>query len=100
MQYGSKYFACRPPFPGPSGPGQKSNFIFSAQGQVAYQVKGKEDCSNMQVHILSLHTPLIPVMGSKVKTLVLLKEVMLYIKLKGVEHRASCEHISCLLTHT
>ena len=46
-------------------------------------------------HILSLHTLSTPRWCQKVKTFFLLKEVMLHIKLKVLEHRAPCEHIFC-----
>ena len=36
-------------------------------GHVEYQIKGNDDCSNMQPHNLSLHTPLTPEAGSKFK---------------------------------
>ena len=48
----------------------------------------------MQAHSLSLHTPSNPGMGQKVK-LFLLKVLMLHIKLKGMENRAPCKHITC-----
>ena len=52
----------------------------------------------MQAHILSLHTPLAPGWGLKVKTFFILKEVMLHIKLKGMELRAPASTYS-VLTH-
>ena len=61
QQHGSKHFACRPLPPttlGMGSVGQKSTF--SEHGHVAYQIKGNDKCSNMQVHILSFHTPSIP----------------------------------------
>ena len=53
----------------------------------------------MQAYVLSLHTPSSPRMGSKVKTIYSLKVVMLHIKLKVMEHRASWKHIFCPYTH-
>ena len=53
----------------------------------------------MQAHILSLHTPSTPGVGSKVKTIFFLKVVMLYTKLIGMKHRAPCLHIFCPNTH-
>ena len=50
----------------------------------------------MQAHILSLHTP-DPCFGGQ--TVIFLKEVMLHIKLKGMEHRAPYEHIICPYSH-
>ena len=43
---------------------------FSEYGHVAYQIKGNDECSNMQAHILSLHAPSASRMGSKVKQFV------------------------------
>ena len=51
------------------GMGSKGQtFTFSEHGHVAYQIKGNDECSNMQANILSLHTPLSPGVGLKVKT--------------------------------
>ena len=72
---------------------QRPKFNFSEYGQVAYQIEGNDNCSNIEAHILSLHTPLTLKVGSKVKTCFFLKIVMLHIKLKGMEHRAPCKHI-------
>ena len=44
------------------------NSTVSEYGQVVYQIKWNHECSNMQAHILSLHRPSTPVVGSKVKT--------------------------------
>ena len=80
QQHGSKYFVRRPPLH--HGGGGIPNSTFSKHGLVAYQIIWNHECSNMQVHILSLHTPSIPEVGSKVKTF-FLKEFMLHIKLEG-----------------
>ena len=48
QQQGSKYFA--PDIGGPHS-------IFSDLGHVAYQIKENDNCSKMQAHIPSLHTP-------------------------------------------
>ena len=53
----------------------------------------------MQAYMLSLYTPSSPRMGSKVKTFFSLKVVLLHIKLKVMEHRASRKDISCPYTH-
>ena len=45
---------------------KRQNSTFSEYGHVAYQIKGNDGCSNMQSHILSLHAPSIPGVGSKV----------------------------------
>ena len=69
QQHGSKYFAHRPPLLPTLVVGSKGqNSTFSEHGHVAYQIKGNEECSSMQAHILSLHTPSTPGVGSKVKT--------------------------------
>ena len=93
--YGSIYFARRP-HP-PRGCGQNSTF--SEHGHIAYKIKENNECSNTQAHILSLHTPLAPGVGSKVKTVFFLKVVVLHIKLKGMEHRPPCKHIFCPYAH-
>ena len=50
----------------PWGVGSKGqNSSFSEHGHVAYQIKGNHKCSNMQGHILSLHTPSTPGVESK-----------------------------------
>ena len=54
----------------------------------------------MQAHILSLHTPFGPRVGSKGRNIFLLKVVMLYIRLKGMELRVSRKHIFCPYTHS
>ena len=85
----------------PWGVGSKGqNSSFSEHGHVAYHIKGNHKCSNMQGHILSLHTPSTLGVESKVKTFFFLKVVILHNKLKGMEHRAPCKHIFCPLTHT
>ena len=48
---------------------------FSEHGHVAHQVKGNDKCSNIQAHILSLHTQLTPGIGSKVKTFFLAYQI-------------------------
>ena len=53
----------------PCGRVKRSKFNFSEHGHVAYQIKWNDKCSNIQAHILSLHTPSTPGVGSKVKTL-------------------------------
>ena len=50
----------------PPGMGSKGqNSTFSEYAHVAYQIKGNHKCSNMQAHILSLHTPSTPGVGVK-----------------------------------
>ena len=87
------------PLPRIWGGSKGQNSTFSEHGHVAYQIKGNDECSNMQAHILSLHTLSTPGVGSKVKTFFILKVVMLHIKLKGMEHRAPCKHIFYSYTH-
>ena len=96
-----KHIFCPYMYPRPLGWGQKVKTFFSENSHVAYQIKGKGAKSDMQSHILSLHTPLAPGWGQKVKTCCcfFLKEAMLHIKLKVMEHRAPCKHIVCPYTH-
>ena len=51
----------------------------------------------MQAHIMSLHTASIPRCSQMLKYF-FLKVVRLHIKLKRMEHKASCRHISCPYT--
>ena len=55
------------PLRGPT-PWKNSKFNFSEHGHFAYQIKGNDKFSKMQAYILSLHVPLTPGVGSKVKT--------------------------------
>ena len=80
--------------PGLGSKGQNSTF--SEHGHVAYQIKGNDECSKMQAHILSFHIPSTPGVGSKH---IFLKEVILQIIFMGMEHRAPCKHIFCPYTH-
>ena len=61
----------------------EKRFTFSEHCYVAYQIKGNDECHNMQAHILSVDTPSIPKLGPEVKTTVcvsFLKVVMVHIK--------------------
>ena len=55
-----KYIFCPYMYPWPLGLGQKVKTFFSENSHVAYQIKGNGAKSDMQSHILSLHTPLAP----------------------------------------
>ena len=71
------------------GVGSKGQTIyFSESSHVAYQIKADDAGSNMVANILPTDTPSTQGVGSKVKLYLFLKEVMLHIKLKGIEHRA------------
>ena len=62
-----------PPPPLLLGVGSKGqNSTFSEHSHVAFRVKWNRKCSNMQAHILSLHTPSAPGVGSKVKIIIFL----------------------------
>ena len=76
-----------------------SKHFSSESSHVAYQIKGNEAKSTMQVHILSLYTPSVPGVLSKGLNIFFLKEVNFHIKLTGVEHRAPCKHILCPYMH-
>ena len=54
--------------------------------------------SNMQVHILFLHSPSTPGWGQR-SNIFSLKVVMLHIKLIGMEHRETTQLIFCPNTH-
>ena len=83
------------------GVGSKGqNSTFSEHGHVVYQIKWDHKCSNRKAHILSLHTPLIPGVESKVKIYFFLKVVMLHYQIRrewSIEHHASTYSV---LTHT
>ena len=71
------------------GVGSKGQTIyFSESSHVAYQIKADEAGSNMVANILPTDTLSTQGWGQKVKLYLFLKVVMLYIKLKGIEHRA------------
>ena len=53
----------------------------------------------MYAHIMSLRAPSTPAVGSKVKKVLFLKEVMMPIELMGMEHRAPCKHMFCPNAH-
>ena len=72
----------------------KFNFL-SEHGPFVYQMKGNDECSNMQSDILSLHAPSTPGVGVRVRTCFFLKVFILHIKLIGMEHKASRKHIVC-----
>ena len=52
--------------PDPRVVSKGQNSTFSEHGHVAYQIKGNDECSNMQAHILSLYASSTPGVGSKV----------------------------------
>ena len=75
--------------PSTQGVGSKGQTIsFSESSHVACQIKADDAGSNMVANILPTDTPLTQGWGQKVKLYLLLKEVMLHLKLKGIEHRA------------
>ena len=53
----------------------------------------------MVANILPTDTPMTQGWGQKVKLYIFLKVVMLHIKLKGIEHRASWKQVCCHYTH-
>ena len=83
----------------PSTLGSKGqNTTISEHDHVAYQIKRNDECSNIQAHSLSLHTSsTFWVKGSK--HLFFLKEVMLHIKFKGIEHKIPWKQFFCPYTH-
>ena len=86
--------------PWTQGLGSKSQTIsFSESSHVAYQIKADDAGSNMVANILPTDTPSTQGVGSKSQTIIFLKVVMLYIKLKGIEHRAN-ESKHAVITHT
>ena len=77
--------------PSTQGVGSKGQTIYlSESSHVAYQIKAKADDagSNIVANILPTDTPSTQGVGSKGQTISFLKEVMLHIKLRGIEHRA------------
>ena len=72
QQNGSKKCVRRPPprcLPNPGVQSKGRISTCSEHGHVAYRIKWNRKCSNMQAHIMSLHTPSIPGVGPKVKLL-------------------------------
>ena len=69
---------------------QRSKFNFSELGQVAYQIKEINECSNM-VELFCLQTPTLDPGGQKVKIQLFQNMVMLHIKLKGIINKATLE---------
>ena len=80
------------PLGGLRGWGRGQNSTFSEYGNVAYQIKADDACSNILANILPTDTFSTQGVGSKghhfSQTISFLKVVMLHIKLKGIEHRA------------
>ena len=75
--------------PSTQGVGSKGQTIsFSESSHVAYQIKADDTRSNMVANICPQTHPRPRGWGQKVKLYLFLKEVMLHIKLKGIEHRA------------
>ena len=70
------------------GGGAEVKIFFSEYGHVVYQIKADEAGSNMVANIFPTDTPSTQGWGQKVKLYIFLKVAMLYIKLKGIEHRA------------
>ena len=82
----------------PWGGVKGQTIFFFESSHVAYQIRRKWSIEqNASTYSVLTHT-LAPGVGSKVKKNSL-KEVMLQIKLKGMEHRAPCKHIFCPYTH-
>ena len=72
----------RIPWGGLNGWGQGQNLTFPEYGHVAYPIK-----ANMEAFFLPTDTPSTQGVGSKGRT-IFLEVVILYIKLKGIDHRA------------
>ena len=83
-----KHIVC--PYTNPRflGLGQTVKTFFSESSHVAYQIKGDGALSTMQAHIMSLHTPSVPGVGSRGQNIFFPKVVILHIKLKDMERRA------------
>ena len=88
----------------PPTPGAWSKFtLFQNMVMLHIKLKGMTNAATcMQPHILSLHTPSTPGVGSEVQIVFLTESchVALHMKLKGTEHnRAPFKHILCPYTH-
>ena len=79
--------------------GSKGQYCnFPEHGHVAYQIKRYRKCSNMQAHIVSLHTPSTPRVGSKFKIFFESIHVAYQIRREwSIKHHAN---IYSALTHT
>ena len=85
QQYGTKYFACRPP-PLTFGMGSIGhNLTFLEKDYIKYQIKGNHDGTNMVSNILPAdpHTPYPGDEVNKSKCNYL-STVMLHIKINGI----------------
>ena len=72
------------------GVGSKGQTMyFSESSHVAYQIKADDAGSNIVANILPQTHPPPRGWGQKVKLYLFLKVVMLHIKLKGIDYRAS-----------
>ena len=85
--YSSTYFTPTSPLLPPSTLGLGQISTFSEHGHVAYQIKGNDECSNMQANIL--------LKGQSI----FVKVVILHIELMVLEYTALCKHIFCPYTH-
>ena len=65
------------------------NSTFSEYGNVAYQIKGNDTCSNMVANILPADPPLPADPGGGVKIQLFQNMVMLHIKLNGMKNAAT-----------
>ena len=86
QQYGSKYFACRPPSPDSGVRSKGQNSKFSEYGHIAYQIKRNNKCSIMVPNILRADTqppyhPPPPAPGDEIKIQLFQNMVILHIKL-------------------
>ena len=84
QQYGSKYFARRPP-----PPTLGRNSTFSDHGHVAYQIKENQECSNMVANIARRPPPPDPGDGISRSNSTFSDMVMLHIKLKRITNAAT-----------
>ena len=94
QQYGSKYFARRPPSPDPGVWGQKVKIqLFQNMVMLHIKLKGMTNAATCK-HIYTQPDP-----WGGVKGQTFLKVVMLHIKLMGMEHRTPFKHIFRPYTH-
>ena len=73
--------------------------LFQNMAMLHIKLKGYDLYINMVANGLPVDTSLVQVLESKGQNIFCLKEVMLHIKFKGMEHKAPCKHIVCSYTH-
>ena len=97
-----KHIFCPYTHPRPLGCGQMHKnmlLLFPEKSHVAYQIRNEWSIEHHASTYSILTHILDPWGGVKAQNIFFLKVVMLFIKLKGTEHRTPLMHIFCPYTH-